>query len=289
MRKVISLLLALVMTAAVFAVAAFAIMGDVNGDGSINNKDVVALFKYASGNEDAVKDKTACDYNGDGTVNNKDVVALFKAVSSGNVEAEQFEEAILYPFNASAHNYGQATIERILRIFLVTGREGKYISPGESFQICVLAEPTDIAISAKDVTFNILQGSEYAEISDDGVFTAKSEGTVKVQTVLKANNMAINTYFTIAAVSKSNKWEGSGTFRDPYLIKTTDDFLNLIKLSTQQNAFSTKDWWFKQTADLDFSGIKYNTPEQFMCNYDGDGHKIKNVTVDPSNENAGGF
>ena len=47
----------------------------------INNKDVVALFKYASGNEDAVKDKTACDYNGDGAVNNKDVVALFRYIS----------------------------------------------------------------------------------------------------------------------------------------------------------------------------------------------------------------
>ena len=55
MRKVISLLLAIVMTAAVFAVAASAVLGDVNADGVINNKDVVALFKYASGNEGATK------------------------------------------------------------------------------------------------------------------------------------------------------------------------------------------------------------------------------------------
>ncbi len=59
--------------------------GDVNGDGSVNNKDVVALFKYVSGSEVAVN-VIALDINGDGSVNNKDVVALFKYVSGGDIE-----------------------------------------------------------------------------------------------------------------------------------------------------------------------------------------------------------
>ncbi len=59
--------------------------GDVNGDGSVNNKDVVALFKYVSGGEVAVNG-IALDINGDGSVNNKDVVALFKYVSGGDIE-----------------------------------------------------------------------------------------------------------------------------------------------------------------------------------------------------------
>lgn len=51
---------------------------DVNGDGEINNKDVVTLFRFvsASGEYDAVY-----DINGDGENNNKDVVALFRALS----------------------------------------------------------------------------------------------------------------------------------------------------------------------------------------------------------------
>ena len=57
--------------------------GDVNGDRSVNNKDVVALFKYASGGENEVN-VIALDINGDGSVNNKDVVALFKYVSGGD-------------------------------------------------------------------------------------------------------------------------------------------------------------------------------------------------------------
>ena len=57
------------------------LVGDVNDDGHINNKDVVALFKYvSSGSTDGVI--AVLDVNGDGYINNKDVVALFKHVSS---------------------------------------------------------------------------------------------------------------------------------------------------------------------------------------------------------------
>ncbi|MBO4868817.1 MAG: hypothetical protein J5585_03805 [Clostridia bacterium] len=54
---------------------------DVNGDGSVDNLDVVALFKYVSGSGDA--DERASDCNRDGSVDNVDVVALFKYVSGG--------------------------------------------------------------------------------------------------------------------------------------------------------------------------------------------------------------
>lgn len=55
--------------------------GDINKDGYINNKDIVALFRYVSGTN-REKDESAYDYNGDGEVNNKDVTALFRYVSS---------------------------------------------------------------------------------------------------------------------------------------------------------------------------------------------------------------
>lgn len=56
--------------------------GDMNHDGLVNNKDVVALFKYVSGDAEAVTVTDALDFNNDGAVNNKDVTALFKAVST---------------------------------------------------------------------------------------------------------------------------------------------------------------------------------------------------------------
>lgn len=58
--------------------------GDINKDGSANNKDVVALFRYVSSGKGNV-DELACDCNGDGHKNNKDVVTLFRYVSSGKV------------------------------------------------------------------------------------------------------------------------------------------------------------------------------------------------------------
>ena len=57
-------------------------IGDVNRDGIVNNKDVVALFKYINNAITADEiELDAADINGDGTINNKDVVALFKIVS----------------------------------------------------------------------------------------------------------------------------------------------------------------------------------------------------------------
>ena len=55
------------------------VAGDVDGDGEINNKDVVRLFRYVSVAE-VIYDKK-CDFNKDGKVNNKDVVALFRFLS----------------------------------------------------------------------------------------------------------------------------------------------------------------------------------------------------------------
>ena len=53
--------------------------GDVNKDGCVDNKDVVALFRFVSSAELAYD--ALYDFNGDDEVNNKDVVTLFKAVS----------------------------------------------------------------------------------------------------------------------------------------------------------------------------------------------------------------
>ena len=58
--------------------------GDVNGDTEVDNKDIVALFRYVSGTNVSVN-KKALDINGDGEVNNKDVTVLFRYVSGAPV------------------------------------------------------------------------------------------------------------------------------------------------------------------------------------------------------------
>ena len=102
MKKILSVFLALIMTAAVFSASGVTVFaklpGDANGDGKLNNKDVVTLFRYVSGKtEGAVAEN--CDFNGDGKTNNKDVVALFKALTEGTLPPVEKEETVLIDFN----------------------------------------------------------------------------------------------------------------------------------------------------------------------------------------------
>ena len=57
-------------------------VGDPTGDGEIDNKDVVTLFRYVSSDEEDEVMDAASDFTEDGEVNNKDVVALFRFLSS---------------------------------------------------------------------------------------------------------------------------------------------------------------------------------------------------------------
>ncbi len=59
--------------------------GDCNNDGWFDNKDVVLLFRYVSGNEKE-EDETLYDFDENGVPDNKDVVALFRFVSSSENE-----------------------------------------------------------------------------------------------------------------------------------------------------------------------------------------------------------
>lgn len=75
---------ALCSSASLFRAASEGVPGDVDGDRSVTNKDVVALFRYVSGADEKV-DEIACDCNGDGEINNKDVALLFRCVSGADV------------------------------------------------------------------------------------------------------------------------------------------------------------------------------------------------------------
>ena len=61
------------------------IPGDINGDGSVNNKDLTRLFQYLS-DWDVEVNEAALDVNGDGSVNNKDLTRLFQYLSDWDVE-----------------------------------------------------------------------------------------------------------------------------------------------------------------------------------------------------------
>ena len=53
---------------------------DVNGDGSVNNKDVVIIFRKLSGKDPSSDGRY--DLNQDGAVNNKDIASLFRHLTT---------------------------------------------------------------------------------------------------------------------------------------------------------------------------------------------------------------
>ena len=60
-------------------------LGDINGDNVLNNKDLIRLLKYLSGWDVEVNTK-ALDVNGDKAVNNKDLTRLFRYLAGQKVE-----------------------------------------------------------------------------------------------------------------------------------------------------------------------------------------------------------
>ena len=63
------------------------ILGDLNGDETVNLKDVVLLRRYIAGGWSVTLDESVADVNGDETVNLKDVVLLRRYIAGGwNVE-----------------------------------------------------------------------------------------------------------------------------------------------------------------------------------------------------------
>lgn len=58
---------------------AYDIMGDVNGDGKVNSRDVTAVMKHIINPKTTINESQA-DFNRDGKVNSRDLIELMKAV-----------------------------------------------------------------------------------------------------------------------------------------------------------------------------------------------------------------
>lgn len=116
MKKIISIILTFVMiTATVLGICMYASAqssGDINNDGSSDNKDVVTLFRYVSSGE-KTEDETVYDFNRDGVVDNKDVVSLFRVLSGGDVtEMPEAEDYKIYLYAVSEGGTGGGSAEQ---------------------------------------------------------------------------------------------------------------------------------------------------------------------------------
>lgn len=82
-------------------------------------------------------------------------------------------------------------------------------------------------------------------------------------------------------------FEGEGTYESPYLIQNADDLIKLSDAVNNGNYFACV--YFMQTNDIDMSSCNNFTPigtqesnYMFRGIYDGNGHKLLNLTIDGS-------
>ena len=87
------------------------IPGDINNDGSVNNKDFSRLFQYLSGWKVEVN-QTVLDVNGDGSINNKDATRLFQYVSGWSVEI--FPQKVSKNITGVKRTYGKSELGKEL-------------------------------------------------------------------------------------------------------------------------------------------------------------------------------
>ena len=93
MKKIPLFLAALAFVSAIGASAASAraLSGDVNGDGKVNSRDVIAVMKAVLAQNAGMAYPAgfifkAADMNGDGKLNSRDVISVMKAVIAAEQE-----------------------------------------------------------------------------------------------------------------------------------------------------------------------------------------------------------
>lgn len=85
-------------------------------------------------------------------------------------------------------------------------------------------------------------------------------------------------------VNANNEFkQKKGTKENPYLINNVDDLLSFAQ--SVNKGYSYKDEFVLQTNDIDLEGVEwetigpYDSEYSFMGTYNGDGHLIKNLSV----------
>lgn len=83
---------------------------------------------------------------------------------------------------------------------------------------------------------------------------------------------------------------GEGTYAKPYLVANAEQ---LALVAKQAASGQTQDVYYKQTADIDLAGHRWNgigaQGKLFRGNYDGDNFEIKNLYINSSSANMGLF
>lgn len=133
-------------------------------------------------------------------------------------------------------------------------------SPADAAALYHDGIPADIANLLALAADHVVRGSEAPNVTISGGGDAVSTITVKAE-----------------------KWTGTGSEADPFIIANAGNFMYMVELSQKGESFKGK--YIKQTADVDLKGgalVPAGTKTPFQGNYSGGGHKISDFSVTSS-------
>ena len=190
-KKITALVIALLIGSCVIITASASQLGDVNSDGSINGKDVLALRKYIVGLDSNI-DEASADVNSDGNINGKDVLMLRKyIVKLIDSLGEQKEEVIVpddeltatIELDGTTASFNGTNVTVSGSVITITG-PGKYILSGtlSDGQIIVndTAKAEKVYLYLNGVEVNCSNGSPLFIDKADEVVLKPVKDTVNV-------------------------------------------------------------------------------------------------------------
>lgn len=171
-----------------------AVKGDINSDGTADNKDVISLFRYVSGKNESI-DGGAADFNNDKKISNKDVTLLFRYLS-GSAEPEEpgvykTEDGVKYTVSGqSAGSNGSFTIAND---FVITFEDGAFNTNFNRISIKYHASKP-LHIYVKYLQNNAEKTDDfYLEAAADGVFSGLISSYLNRSKAKTIKSITVNT------------------------------------------------------------------------------------------------
>ena len=130
MKKLISIISALSLAAALTVGSSAALLGDANDDGKINSADALCVLQYSVGMNVKSFNKANADANGDGKINSSDALKILR-ITVGLEQAENIPtvkgEIVKYYNDALKKTYSQVKKAKV-----TLSDEGVYTFNGKS-------------------------------------------------------------------------------------------------------------------------------------------------------------
>ncbi len=267
-KRIISTVTALIMalTVVLAVPVGAAIAGDVNGDGRVNARDIIAIMKFMLGQADKGFDEVAADLNGDGKVNARDVIATMKImITSGSPNPPLVVTDVplnkLTPINGGwewnngnpqdpfGNDYSSPINYAVLRLYHNNKMmSAEYFTDGQYSSISGLIVPHS--------SFGENDAAVYVQIYEDSELLYTSKEIVR-KTDPFAINVNINSakYLKIVVAIRYGDWNpNSNVLLSDFILTTQNDTsasstFNNVSLSTLTTFNGGFDWNYGHPKD----------------------------------------